>query len=91
MVTIIHNELMEQSLFIICRRVNMSETYRKDEEVSRLDKLIESLSSHINVSSKAAETFISQVRELMSDDFRPNKNEEASKLGSDATKESILS
>lgn len=73
------------------QRVNMSETYRKDEEVSRLDKLIESLSSHISVSSKAAETFISQVRELMSDDFHPNKNEEASKLGSDATKESILS
>jgi len=76
------------------QRVNMTETYRKDEEVSRLDKLIESLSSHITVSSKATETFVSRVQELMNADFRPNKNEEEeSQLESDVTveKESILS
>ncbi|RIA82222.1 hypothetical protein C1645_743937 [Glomus cerebriforme] len=75
------------------QRVNMTESYRKDEVVSRLDKLIESLSSHITVSSKAAETFISRVRELMNTEFRPNKNEEESQLEIDAPvgKESILS
>jgi len=72
----------------------MNESYRKDEEVSRLDKLIESLSSHMTVSSQAVETFISRVRELMNSDFRSDKNEqEEVQLESDTTlgKESILS
>jgi hypothetical protein len=69
----------------------MSESYRKDEEVSRLDKLIESLSSHMTVSSNAAETFISRVRALIN---CPNKNEEEeNQFGNDVTlgKRSILS
>ena len=71
----------------------MSESYRKDEEISRLDKLIESLSSHMTVSSNAAETFISRVRALMNNDYHPNKNEEENQFESDVTlgKGSILS
>lgn len=66
------------------QRVNMTESYRKDEEFSRLDKLIESLSSHITVPSQTAEPFISRVRELMKGDYRPDKSEgEEGQLESD--------
>ncbi|CAG8520541.1 18735_t:CDS:2 [Racocetra fulgida] len=47
------------------------------DDVSRLDKMLESLSSHISVASSAAESFISRVRELMNANFRPDKKSNA--------------
>ncbi|CAG8810067.1 21580_t:CDS:2, partial [Racocetra persica] len=50
---------------------------QNEDDVSRLDKMLESLSSHISVPSSAAESFISRVRELMNANFRPDKKSNA--------------
>ncbi|CAG8486065.1 5048_t:CDS:10, partial [Scutellospora calospora] len=59
------------------QRVDMTESFRNDDDVSRLDKMLESLSSHMSVASSAAESFISRVRELMNANFRPAKKSNA--------------
>ncbi|RHZ86197.1 hypothetical protein Glove_53g27 [Diversispora epigaea] len=59
------------------QRVNMTESFRDDDDISKLDKLMESLSSHISVSSSAAEEFILRVKELMNTDFLPKEKSNA--------------
>ncbi|CAG8504869.1 16544_t:CDS:10 [Dentiscutata heterogama] len=59
------------------QRVDMTESFRNEDDVSRLDKMLESLSSHISVASSTAENFISRVRELMKTNFRPDKKSSA--------------
>ncbi|CAG8452496.1 7397_t:CDS:2 [Diversispora eburnea] len=55
------------------QRVDMTESFRDDDDISKLDKLMESLSSHISVSSSATEEFILRVKELMNTDFLPKE------------------
>ncbi|RIB22363.1 hypothetical protein C2G38_1960902, partial [Gigaspora rosea] len=59
------------------QRVDMTESFRNDDDVSRLDKMLESLTSHLSVASSTAENFISRVRELMNANFRPSKKSNA--------------
>ncbi|KAJ2961105.1 hypothetical protein NQZ79_g3629 [Umbelopsis isabellina] len=52
-------------------RVNMFETYSKQASISRLEKLLESLSAHLIVESEPANVFLARVRQLITEKFPP--------------------
>ncbi|CAG8601051.1 13545_t:CDS:10 [Acaulospora colombiana] len=50
-------------------------SYRADDNITKLDKMMESLSSRISASSSAAEAFLLRIKELVDNNFLPNKKD----------------
>ncbi|CAG8622773.1 8453_t:CDS:10 [Paraglomus brasilianum] len=53
-------------------RVNMWDIYRNDPETSRLDKFLQSISSHIFTDADQSTAFINRLREMIERDFKPS-------------------
>jgi hypothetical protein len=65
------NVAIYHNTHLCCSRVNMFEIYSKGASLSRLDKLLESLSGHLVVDSAPANDFLSRVRQLITEKFPP--------------------